>query len=130
MAPIQRSVDSIDDLETNQLIQELAQISGVQKTSFQGRMLLHFLQQAISPNGAGQKAVPITRKDLDACDVTDSFILRKKVGKTGNDLHSVCASLARLKDQHVDEYHGTSLYVFLSKIVIAKSPSPKKQRWL
>ena len=129
MVAVQRSVDSINDPETNKLLAELEEISGISRAEFHGRMLLHFLQTAMSPNGAAYKPTPISKQDLDSCDVMDSFILRRKVGKTGNDLHSVCASLAQMKGKHVDDYHGTSLYVFLGKMIINRSPRQNNQRW-
>jgi hypothetical protein len=75
-------------------MEELQTVTGVSYRSFANSMLLHFLQQCLFPNGASSKPVKISKDDLDQWDAEDGFLLRKKVGKVGDELHKTFKQLA------------------------------------
>jgi hypothetical protein len=129
MNVLHQKLREIDDPETKALIDELALIAGLNVESFADSMLLHFIQQAYYPNGGGEKPVPIEVKDLDSRDERDAFILRKKIGKLGDQLHQICGALATMKGKSVEQFGGTALYVFLGKCVIEKHTRAKPRRW-
>jgi hypothetical protein len=129
MSELHKSLEEIEDTECCQLIRELALIAGIDSHQWRSMMMLHFLQQSVYPNGAAEKPVPISKDDLDTVDPFDAFILRKKIKDLGNALHMSCAALPFVKTKGIENFHGSTLYVFLGKALIPKKTKIKPSRW-
>ncbi|MFA5265069.1 MAG: hypothetical protein WC378_14690 [Opitutaceae bacterium] len=131
MKILETIVSEIQSEQVRRLLWEMAALTGQDLTAFENRLLLHCLQACIHPNGAAEKPVPITSKDLDSLDGTDSFLLRRKVGKIDDEaLFAVCCELAAMPPStSIENFSGTSLHVFLMKRLITKRERPKPIRW-
>jgi hypothetical protein len=128
MGKLHKKLREIQDPEAVDLLHEIATIARLDLEGYQTRMLLHFLQQAFYPNGASERPVPITKEDLDEADPAGSYVLRKKIGKIGDYLFSVCQGVAALQNKGVEDFSGTSLYVFLGKFLVARKSKKKPIR--
>ena len=130
MTLLQGKVGDIGDDETKRLIDVLARLSHINVEEYAGSMILHFFQQALHPNGAAEKPVPIDLGELDSKDPFFGSVLRQKVGKTGDHLHQICVELAVMNGKGIDSFNGTALHLFLWKTIVPKKPRPKPRKWL
>lgn len=125
MSDLQNDVCQIDDPETILLINELATLYGFDLNHWKSMPLFHFLQQIVYPNGTDE-FIPLDKKDLDAHDPVDAFVLRKKIKDLGNPLHSTCAAMPFAINEGIDNCHGMSLYLFLNKALKVKKRKKSK----
>ena len=129
MGELHKDLSDIQDPEAVVLLYEIKQVARLDLAQAQAQMLLHFLQQAFYPNGASEKSVPISKEDLDEVDPVDAYVLRKKIGKLGNYLFSVCKEIAALHGKSAEDFAGSSLYVFFGKFFVTKKKKKKPFRF-
>lgn len=112
---LRKKVNECDDAEVNTLLKELELISGFRISEARNYTILDFFQQVLKPNGYEKNPIKISKADIDEYDPTDEFILRKKIGKVGDGIFYICSELASVRRYSIDDFTGTSVYVFLNK---------------
>jgi len=121
MRAVDQKLKDVDDAETLKLFEELQAITGVNPSDYADFTVYHFLQQCLHPHGSG-KPLKIERKRIEDADDHNSFVLRKKVGKVGNELHRIFRNLT----PSIDHDAGTAVYMLLNRTMII--PKKKKKR--
>jgi len=130
MKLLEQKVGKIEDSEIKELFQELRRVTGVNPSHYEDFFVIQFLQQCLYPKGASEKVVKIEKAQIDQIDDFDSFILRKKVGKAGDNLYRLFRELLQNSPDSLDKYSGTAVYVFLNKVLGQKSKkSDRRYSW-
>ncbi len=125
MQIIHSRIGEIIDPDILQLLDELRTTTCACIPDYQELSVLDFLQICFHPGGGNSKPIKVTMEMIDGFDPADSFLLRKKIGKTEDGLHRLLADLAHLLKNSVESYSGTSVFMLLNKA--CPMPRPKKK---
>ncbi|MDQ8188640.1 hypothetical protein, partial [Pelagicoccus sp. SDUM812002] len=127
MKAIQQKVSTLTDGETLILLNELQVVTGQKLRDYPTSMLQHYLQACIFPNGGSEKAVKISKSDLDALNPTENPVLQKKIKSIGDDLFQIMKELCELNYDSIENHMGSSIYMVLNK-TLAPTKSKKNPR--
>ncbi|MGE9269289.1 MAG: hypothetical protein ACQKBU_00695 [Verrucomicrobiales bacterium] len=119
MRAIDQKVGAVlGDEEVLLLFDELRRVTGVHYEDYTDFTVYQYLQQCVYPNGP-EKAVRIRRECINKVDDFDEFLLLKKAGKVGDNLHRLLRGLT----PNLDNFAGVSIYMLLNRSLI-----PTKKR--
>jgi len=121
MRAVDQKLKDIEDAEVLELFRELQLVTKVNPSDYADFSVYHFFQQCLHPHGSC-KPLKIERKRIEDADDHNSFVLGKKVGKVGNELHRIFRNLT----PSIDHDAGTAVYMFLNRTMII--PKKKKKR--
>lgn len=107
----------LDEIEDEQLEELLREIEVLRLRRIQGQQVVQFLDQSINRGDENGR-----RKPFDRSEVFLNKYLPMKIGKLMNtEIYKLCGELVELRKEemlkadHIENYHGTSLYVLLNR---------------
>lgn len=115
-----QKISAITDPEILDLFRDLERLGRVDLRQYGEVTVYQLLLQSIYPLGGETKHFRIQKKDVDCIDPLDASILRKNVGKAGNELHRLLGELA-VDRGGVEMNEGKKIHVFLSDALIMRN---------
>lgn len=120
MRLLERRLDHFSDGETLTLFRELQLVSRICPKSSLELGAYQFLDLCMHPSGGMTKQIRITKERIGRFDDFDSFLLLKTVGKVNDELHRLFSELAQNRGESIDNFGGTSIFMFLNRMTARK----------